>query len=286
MMDLMTNKKRVKVFCVAGIFFILAGVFSAFAETESEVKKEEVAPAAPKVALADAVDAPAKYFFYRCAGCHTVGGGKLSGPDLIASTRWADGDLKAAVKRMEKNVGVITPEQIDQIVQFMKSPDVSERITKQKQIIEASRRAALPPASFEMGQRLFRGQKGLQNGGLACIACHRVKNEGGTLGPNLTLLKEKLSGVAMQSAIENSSYKMMRPIYEHRKITAEEAMHLAEYLSHPEKIEERFTADIACAVYFAVAGFGASFILLWFLNKQRKLSARQNLFQKNTKRSR
>lgn len=232
-------------------------------------------------------DKPAKHFFYRCASCHTVGGGPLSGgPDLIAATRWQDADLAAGVKRMEKNVGAMTAEEIEKIVQFLKSPDVNERIENQKRVIEASRRATLPPASFEMGQRLFRGQKVFQNGGLACIACHRMGNEGGTLGPDLTTLKATLSGVAMQSAIENSSYKVMRPLYEHRKITSEEALHLAEYLSHPEKIKDRFAADIELALYLATAGFGVSFILLWFLNQKRKLSARKNLFQKNMKGSR
>ncbi len=284
MTDWMINKKVIKVFRTAGFLFLLTGLSSAFAGAESEVKKEPAPPVSAKVAVSDATDKPAKYFFYRCAGCHTVGGGKLSGPDLIVSTKWNEGDLKTAVKRMEKNVGTISSEEMDQIVQFLKSPDVAERIAKQKKQVEASRRVNLPPASFEAGQKLFRGQKALQNGGLACIACHRVGREGGTLGPDLTKLKDRMTGVALQSAIENSNFKIMRPIYEKRKITTEESLHLAEYLASPEKTEKRFFADWHQVGIASAVGFGASFGLLWLLNRQRKLSAKKNLFQRSIKR--
>ncbi len=227
----------------------------------------------------NAPDKPAEYFFYRCAGCHTVGGGKLTGPDLITATQWSDGDLRTAVKKMEKNVGPLTQTDIEQMVGFLKNRDVSARIVKQKQKIEAKLRAELPPPSFETGQKLFRGNKALFNGGPACISCHRFANEGGALGPDLTLLKDRASGVVLQSAIENSSYKIMRSIYANRKITKEESLHLSEYLSHPEKADLRFAPTIDKVVFWAGVGFSIFFTLLWFLNRQRKGSARESLLK-------
>jgi cytochrome c2 len=229
-------------------------------------------------------DKPAEYFFYRCAGCHTVGAGKLTGPDLITATQWSLPDLKTAVKKMEKNVGPLTQADISQIAEFLKDPNVSARIAKQKQVIEAKLRAELPPPSFETGKRLFRGQKNLMNGGPACISCHHFVNEGGSLGPDLTLIRDRASGLVLQSAIQNSSYKIMRSIYEKRKITIEESLHLSEYLSHPEKNDERYAMTIDEILSLAVAGLSGFFIMLWFLNRQRKGRTRENLIQKSFKR--
>ncbi len=229
-------------------------------------------------------DKQAEYFFYRCAGCHTVGGGKLTGPDLITATQWSRADLENAIKKMVKNVGPMSEEDIAQAADFLKDPGVSARITQQKKKIEAKLRAELPPPSFQTGKRLFRGGKVLLNRGPACIGCHRFAGEGGGLGPDLSLLKDRVSGVMLQSAVENSAYKVMRPVYEKRKITKEEALHLAEYLSHPENAESRFAPTVNMVLGCSGAGFGGAFALLWFLNRRRKGLARENLFQGMNKR--
>ena len=226
-------------------------------------------------------DKPAEYFFYRCAGCHTVGGGKLTGPDLLTSTQWAEADLESAVKKMEKNVGPISAEDLRMIVEFLKDPAVSERIAAQKQRIEAKMRAELPPPSFEKGENLFRGKKTLFNGGPACYSCHSFNGSGGSLGPDLTAIKERASGVVLQSSIENANYKLMRTLYEKKKITKEEAAHLTEYLSHPEKSRKVFVFGMQNVV--SLAGLFASvFIgLLWFLNSRKKARAHDILFKKS-----
>ena len=139
-----------------------------------------------------APDKQAEYFFYRCAGCHTVGGGKLTGPDLLTATQWSKADLENAIKKMVKNVGPMSPEDIAQAADFLKDPGVSARIAQQKKKIEAKLRAELPPPSFRIGEELFRGDKVLLNGGPACTGCHRFAQEGGGLGPDLSLLKERV----------------------------------------------------------------------------------------------
>lgn len=229
-------------------------------------------------------DNAAEYYFYRCAGCHTVGGGKLSGPDLIQATQWKHEDLRAGIKKMEKNVGPMTEQDIQQMIDFLKDIDVSARITHQKQKIEASLRAQLPPPSFERGEKLFMGKETLVNRGPACFSCHRFVNEGGSLGVDLTDIKNRASSVVLQSAIENSSYKIMRAIYLKHKITTEESLHLAEYLSHPEKVEQRFAAGMLLVKTLATAGFGVFILLLWALNQRRKGPTRKNLVRENRKR--
>ena len=232
----------------------------------------------------EAPDKAAEFFFYRCAGCHTVGGGKLTGPDLVTAAQWSSADLGPAIKKMEKNVGPLSEQDIDQMVEFLKDLSVSERIAGQKQKIEAKFRAELPPPSFETGQKLFRGQKALLNGGPACISCHHFVSEGGNLGPDLTPIKDRASGVVLQSAIANSSYKIMRSIYEKRKISGEEALHLSEYLTHPEKTDTRLVPTLRKVGGSALGGLGAFLVLLWALNQGRKGPTRKNFLLKNLKR--
>ena len=233
---------------------------------------------------AEAPDKPVEYFFYRCSGCHTVGGGKLTGPDLITAAQWSSADLGPAIKKMEKNVGPLSEPDIAQMIEFLKDLNVSGRITRQKQRIEAKLRAELPPPSFETGQKLFSGQMAFFNGGPACVSCHRFVNGGGSLGPDLTHIKDRASGVVLQSAIENASYRIMRSIYEKHKISKEESLHLSEFLTHPEKAEIRSVPTMRKAEGLALGGAGGFFVLLWVLNQRRKGPTRKNLLRRNLER--
>ena len=192
--------------------------------------------------------------------------------------------MGVAIKKMEKNTGPLSTSDITQMIQFLKDLSVTDRISKQKEKVLAKLQASLPPPSYDKGKRLFRGQRTLQNGGPACISCHHFVNEGGALGPDLTLIKDKASGVVLQSAIENSSYKIMRSIYGKQKITPEEALHLSEYLSHPEKAEQRFSPTTQSVMVLAWGCVGGFVALLIVLNQRRKGLTRRNLLQKYIKR--
>ncbi|GEM_PF-2385422 len=226
-------------------------------------------------------DKPAEFFIAHCADCHTIGGGELAGPDLAGTAAWSPADLKKAVKTMEDNVGALTPEDIELITGFLKDPDATTRIAKQTHKTESVAPALLPPHAFETGQQLFRGGKALANGGSACINCHYFSNEGGSLGPDLTLVKDRLSGVALQSAVENAGFKIMRRIYENKKITKEESLYLSEFLSHPEKSDSRFVPTLRNVAGMAGGGLGVFLFLLWGLNRQIKGRARENLIKKS-----
>jgi hypothetical protein len=59
--------------------------------------------------LRAASDASADDFLQSCAACHSIGEGQLVGPDLLPATRRPAAELRAAVQRMEDNVGPLTP---------------------------------------------------------------------------------------------------------------------------------------------------------------------------------
>lgn len=226
-------------------------------------------------------DKSAEFFFYRCAGCHTVGGGKLSGPDLINATQWAEADLKTAVKKMEKNTGALPEPDIAMLTVFLKDKNVASRITLQKQKIIAELRAKMPPPSYEKGRALFLGRQAFFNNGPACVNCHFYVRQGGSLGLELSKVNSKMTGVVLQSAIENANYKVMRAIYQDRKITTEESLHLAEYLSHPEKENASKEMNEDDTVIVAWGGVGVFMALLWLINLKRKGPTRKNLLRKS-----
>ena len=196
----------------------------------NSVAKPAAIAAAPSVTNAPAAeDLIARKFVQMCAGCHTIGGGKRTGPDLVTSIAWPVPDLKKGVKNMEKNVGPMTDETLDAFVALIKSPEVKQRLAAAEQQIAAMFAAKMAPASAELGGQLFRGTAPFANGGLACIACHAVDGKGGNLGLPLNGVHQKLGTTALVSAIEKAGFKIMEPAYRRHPVTAQEALHLAKY---------------------------------------------------------
>jgi mono/diheme cytochrome c family protein len=176
-------------------------------------------------------DPSAIFFLKRCAGCHTIGGGKLTGPDLNVARTWPEQDLLPAIKRMEKNVGPLREEDMTSLMAFLKDAQVSERLKTSQAELARQMMATLAPASAKVGQALFRGQTPLRQGGIACTACHRVQGQGGTLGLELSGSFKKMGEVGLISAIENANFKIMDAAYRQHPITKQEAVHIAKFLA-------------------------------------------------------
>jgi len=195
-----------------------------------------LAQAAPR--LQDAANGEA-IFKAKCASCHTIGGGKLVGPDLKGVTtrrdlawltRWlkepdkvlAEGDPIAAQLLTESNnvpmpnMGLSDADVADLIAYFQSIDD-----TAPAPAATESAPAAPAPASAEplggtdlvvalngdpdYGQKLFTGEVPLQNGGTPCIACHSVEGVGiiggGAFGPDQTHVYTRYGGAAGLAAV-------------------------------------------------------------------------------------
>lgn len=185
-------------------------------------------PGAPEDGAAS--DPAARRFVTTCAGCHTVGGGKRSGPDLIAATSWTKADLKPAIKRMEQRVGPLTEADLEQLADLVKDPAVNTRLNAAEALITHAFAAKLDPASPTAGRDLFFGAKPFANGGMACASCHAVQGRGGLLGPDLTGVHARMGDTPLASAIEKAGFKMMAPAYRDHPVTRQEALHVTKYL--------------------------------------------------------
>lgn len=195
------------------------------------------------------------YFRQNCASCHTIGGGKLTGPDLkgVGARRTREqlakfiADPKGAidagdpylVKMWNDANGVYMPQ----------PPGASaERIGKLLDLIEAesalekSRFAgttlsdrALTAADVERGRAVFEGTRPLAKGAPACLSCHSVEGApgfgGGRLGPDLTGVFARLGGrKALGAWLTSPQSPTMTPVYRGREMDETEILGLVAYL--------------------------------------------------------
>ena len=241
----------------------------------------EPAPAAPAPASAPdaAHDDAARMFLQKCAGCHTVGRGKLSGPDLNDSATWPVPDLSRAIKSMEPKVGPLPDDAVATLADLLKDPKVKERIKAEEGRVAAAPAAAFDPPSAELGAALFSGREPLANGGSACVACHVVNGRGGTLGPDLTAVFAKLGEAPLVSACEKANFKIMSSTYRDHPVTRQEALHLTEFFA--------VAAASPPAADPPVAGYGAAAALvglgiLALVYRKRAFGVRRNLLRRRS----
>jgi len=214
-------------------------------------------------------DAVAAKFMMTCAGCHSLSGVKLNGPDLSHVAAWSEAQLKTAIKRMEPRVGPIADGDVDALAALLRASNVRERLKAEETRIQAAFMAKLEPANAVVGKELFFGRAPLQNAGLACSACHAAAGEGGNLGPDLTSAFSRIGETPLMSGIEKAGYKIMEPHYRWRPVTKQEAVHITKYLSTLDPKTAR-TGRPAFAPFGAGGAMAAMIGLVLYLRNGRK----------------
>src|SRR5690606_33506499 len=141
----------------------------------------------------------ADFFRQNCVSCHTIGGGRLTGPDLKTVEERQDrewlvrfmmnpqaminqGD-PTALKLLEEARGVVMPTITGMTRERAESLlDVIAAESK----LEPSQFAGtsisdkpFTPEEISAGRRIFLGEQQLSNGGPPCISCHTAKQLGG-----------------------------------------------------------------------------------------------------------
>lgn len=207
-------------------------------------------------------DKTAKLFALKCSGCHTVGGGDLSGPDLKKSSTFQYEDLLKAISRMQEQVGPLSNEEMNELAKFLKSEMANERIKQENQRIAKLEELKLDPPNAKIGRELFVGIKPFKNGGLSCISCHNVASAptwgGGKLGVALENTYKKFGKHNLASAIENCNWKVMKEAYKNHPITKQEAIHLVGFF---RQVKDE-PAKNSGGYYHAFSGLGCLFLYL------------------------
>lgn len=199
---------------------------------------------------AGAVDAK-KVFNQRCTACHTFGKGVKVGPDLKGVTvrrqrPWllkfirssqrviASGDpvanelFRTFKKQRMPDWGDLSPQDVTAILDWLAADGPEQKPADERDAELAS------AADLARGRMLFEGRTPLASGGLACGACHTVRNRdgraGGTLGPDLTNTYLKFRDRALTLQLRHPCTPRQPELGSGRYLEPEEAFVLKAYL--------------------------------------------------------
>jgi len=262
-----------------------------------------------------AQDAGEQAFNTTCFACHTIGGGRLIGPDLAGiheqrSQAWLEQFIKSsqtlinsgdadAVALFEEYNSMLMPdallsdEQIRAVLIFIKT-----RGSDQPQPDEAS--TVVPaqpeePASQEdilAGQELFQGNIRFENSGAACNACHEVRNDavigGGILGVELTTVFSRMGKAGVQSILGRAPFPVMQAAYADKELTELEVRQLVAFLEYADSEEyNHLPRDYGLGLFASgVVGAGFLFGLFAFVWRGRKTgSVNQAIYDRQIKSS-
>ncbi len=233
----------------AGLVLLTYSITAFINTDQTPVLADSFSPHAV-IALVQGAAGGQQLFNQYCTGCHTIGGGKLVGPDLKDVTQRRDpqwikqfitnpanmvaSDPTAQQLRQGFNITMptlgLTSDQIDQLVAYLTDPG---------SVASATPAAALSvfPAGVgdpSAGLQDYLGGTPLTYGGPPCIACHTVSGAaalgGGSLGPDLTHVVRRLGEQGVASALQNIAFPTMVGPFTNHPLTVQEQADLVAFL--------------------------------------------------------
>lgn len=250
-------------------------------QEEDDSGAQPTAPA-QDAAVSGEVDRAATLYAQKCIGCHTIGGGALSGPDLKPTSGWPRPDLRTAVVRMEEKVGPMTEEEVETLTDFLLDLEAAQRLEEQRERAAMRHAAQLEPASIEKGRELFHGMTTFRNGGISCSACHQAGGWGGNVASSLEDAYSRIGAAPLMSTIESPGFPVMRAIYTPEPVTKQEAAHIVAYLEHVD--EHPQTPAVIPLELIGIIGTIAFMALMAPLYRNRQRGTRARLVARATHR--
>jgi len=234
-----------------------------------------------------------------CFACHTIGGGRLIGPDLAGvhekrSQEWLEkfikssqaminaGDAEAVALFEEYNNllmpdAVATDEEVRQVLSYIKVQSAGAATAVEASVDEPV--TPPEPASEEdilAGQEMFQGNIRFENSGPACNACHEVRNDavigGGILAAELTTVFSRMGGAGVTAILGQAPFPVMQAAYEDRSLTEGEVTALVAFLEYADSEQyNQLPRDYGIGLFASGAvGAGILFFFFGFVWRGRK----------------
>ncbi len=248
-----------------------------------------------------------------CFACHTIGGGRLVGPDLMdVHERRSQAWLLDFVRSSQSMIDNGDPEAVALFAEFnqlpMPDPMISdEQITQVLSYIEVQSSAAIAetllaenqpevqaqPASEEdiqTGQDLFQGILRFEEGGPACNACHEVRNDavigGGILATELTSVFSRMGGAGVKAILGHAPFPVMQAAYQGQSLTEQEVTALVAFLEYADSAQyNQLPRDYGVGLFLSgLMGASILFILFGVVWRGRKKgSVNQAIYDRQIK---
>ncbi len=239
-----------------------------------------------------------------CFACHTIGGGRLVGPDLAGvherrSQPWLesfvkssqsmieDGDAEAIAlfeefNRMPMPDALVSDEQVRQVLSYIEAQSATATAAAgtATPVEPALQETALQePASEEdifTGQELFQGKIRFVNGGPACNSCHEVRHDavigGGILATELTSVFSRMGEAGVKAILGHAPFPVMQAAYKNQSLTEHEVATLVAFLEYADSEQyNQLPRDYGLGLFLSGAvGAGILFGIFGFVWRGRK----------------
>ena len=236
-----------------------------------------------------------------CSPCHTIGKGRLVGPDLKnisekRSQEWLvpymqssqtvikSGDADAVAVYKEYN-NLLMPDQplsagqAKSVINYINQVS-SGAIVDNTAVATVDLLANTTEENVNNGRLLFSGEKRFANGGASCISCHKVKDDeifsSGTFAKDLTETHETMQSAGVSAILNSPPFPAMAVTYKNTPLTEEEILNLTAYLRFVS-VNRFYQHPVDFNLTFMVFGIVAfmmlliTIIILYFKRKKKSV---------------
>ncbi len=250
-----------------------------------------------------------------CAACHSIGAGRLVGPDLkgVNDKRPEDWLLKfikssdKLVKSGDKTAQALldeykmpmpdqalTDDQIKKVLAHIKEagggPAAGQESAPAPAPAAKVAEVEGTPAEIQLGGDLFEGKVRFANGGPSCNACHHVKSDallgGGVLASELTLVFSRMGRQGVSAILGNTPFPVMQAAYAGKEFSEKEITALVGFLQNIDKEHARQMPKEWGWRMFS-AGVGGVIVLIGIFSlagrRRKKRCVNQDIYDRQVK---
>ena len=244
-----------------------------------------------------------KLFNQICVACHTVGKGRLVGPDLANvhkrrpeewilrfvknSTSVIDSGDEYAVQLFAEYSNIpmppnnFTDRQIRSIIQYIAANSPDDGAAEASRVADAMQPPSEPATAEDIlaGKALFTGELRLKNGGATCITCHNVDRAdipaGGALARDLTNAHSRLGEAGVMAILTSPPFPAMNKAFAKVPLTRREVFQITAFL---QSMDVASSKGPNYGTRLFVSGLGGAILLLglfsgvWVRGKRRSVN--------------